>query len=42
MADNTVGEKELRTDYDEWGNIGKTINLVPEKSYVLQRDMVGL
>ena len=39
---NTTGEKELKTSYDEWGNIGEQMNLVPEKSFVPNRDKEGL
>jgi hypothetical protein len=45
---NTAGEKELRTDWDELTAsdstkaVGHIKNLVPEKSFVPQRNMVGL
>ena len=40
---NTRGEKELRTDWDEFENVGKQINLLPEgingiKTRVLSKD----
>ncbi len=40
---NTRGEKELRTDWDEFENVGKQINLLPEgingiKTRVLNKD----
>lgn len=40
---NTSGEKELKTDWDGNGHIGKQINLVPEeRSLVPERLKVGL
>ena len=39
---NTAGEKELKTDWDEHGNIGKQMNLVPEISLVPERLKEGL
>lgn len=45
---NTIGEKELKTDWDELTAsdstkaVGHIKNLVPEKSYVNERDTVGL
>ena len=40
---NTRGEKELRTDWDEFENVGKQVRLLPEgingiKSTVLCKD----
>ena len=40
---NTRGEKELRTDWDEFENIGKQVKLLPQgiegiKTIVLSKD----
>ena len=40
--ENTIKEKELKTSYDEFGNIGKSMVLVPEKSFIPDRERVGL
>ena len=40
---NTSGEKELKTDWDEFGNIGSQMNLVYERAtFVSPKDTVGL
>ena len=40
---NVPGEKELRRDWDEFGNIGKQMNLVAEEgSTIPERNKVGL
>jgi hypothetical protein len=45
---NTIGEKELKTDWDELTAsdptkaIGHEKNLIPEKSYVPSRYRVGI
>ena len=39
---NTLGEKELRTSYDEEDNQGEVINLVPENSVIPERKQIGI
>ena len=45
---NTIGEKELKTDWDSLTAsdstkaVGHVKNLVPEKSYVRKNDKVGI
>jgi hypothetical protein len=45
---NTIGEKELRTSWDELTDsdstkaVGHTKNLIPEKNFVPEREDVGL
>jgi len=39
---NTIGEKELRTKWNDPDNIGEQVNLVAENSVVPEKYKVGI
>ena len=39
---NTLGEKELRTEWNDPDNIGEEIALVADKSFVPTRNKAGI
>ena len=39
---NTIGEKELRTEWNDPDNLGETINLIPETSLIPERLKDGI